>query len=119
MAEIKYDPELQGLLDDLLLEMPDITAAMIFGLPCYKIDNKVFATLFGEGVGIKIPAERAQELLIELNIVPFEPFGRNRGSEHVQINHNNLNDYRQDKELFRESIAYVASLPAPKKRKKK
>lgn|GEM_PF-550803 len=108
MTKVKYKLELKAVLDDLLLALSGVSAGVVFGLPCYKVSNSVFATLYDEGVGIKLPAARVSELLEQPDFVPFQPFGRNRGKEFVQINHDKLEDYRHDLPLFQESMRYVA-----------
>lgn len=109
MAKAKFNSEHKAVLDDLLLEIPGVSAAVVFGLPCYRVSTGVFATLYDEGVGIKLPAARVSELLEKPDFVPFQPFGRNRGKEFVQINHDDPEDYRHDLALFEESMRYVLS----------
>jgi hypothetical protein len=105
----------KAVLDDLLLTFPDVQAAVVFGLPCYKVGAGVFATLCEDGVGIKLPLLRASDLLKKPGFAPFQPFSRNRGKEFVQINHDDSEDYRQDLLLFEESMNYVLSAtPKPK-----
>jgi hypothetical protein len=109
MGALNYNPELQVTLDDLLLAHPGVTTGVVFGLPCYKVHGVVFATLCGEGVGIKLPETRVKELLEQPGFVPFRPFGRNRGKEFVQIQHEYPKDYQLDHALFEESMRYVLS----------
>src|SRR5579871_5249035 len=96
MGALNYNPELQVTLDDLLLARPEVTSGVVFGLPCYKIHGVVFATLYGEGVGIKLPETRVKELLEQTGFGPFRPFGHNRGKEFVQITHEYSKDYQLD-----------------------
>jgi hypothetical protein len=110
MGTLNYNPDLKIALDELLLAHPGVTAGVVFGLPCYKVNGAVFATLCGEGVGIKLPETRVRELLEKPGFVPFRPFGRNRGKEFVQINHEYSKDYQLDQSLFEESMRWV--LPA-------
>lgn len=112
MTKAKYKVENKTVLDDLLLTLPGVSAGIVFGLPCYKVSASVFATLYDEGVGIKLPAARVSELLKQPNFVPFQPFGRNRGKEFVQINHDNPEDYRHDLALFEESMQYTLEATA-------
>lgn len=107
MTKAKYIVEHKIVLDDLLLALPGVSAGVVFGLPCYKVSTGVFATLYDDGVGIKLPAARISKLLEQPDFVPFQPFGRNRGKEFVQINHDNSEDYRHDLALFEESMHYV------------
>mgnify|MGYP002864013020 CR=1 FL=1 len=110
MTKVNYDAEIKIALDRLLLGVPEVTGGIVFGLPCYKIRGTVFATLYGDGVGIKLPADHVSTLLDKPGFGPFQPFGRNRGKEFVQITRDDPEDYQQDRALFEESIRYV--LPA-------
>jgi hypothetical protein len=112
MTKAKYNMEHKATLDDLLLAFPGVSAGVVFGLPCYKVSTGIFATLYDEGVGIKLPAARVRELLEKPGFALFQPFGRNRGKEFVQINHNNPEDYRYDLALFEESMHYVLTSSA-------
>jgi hypothetical protein len=115
MGSLNYNPEQKVTLDRLLLAHPEISAGVVFGLPCYKVNGVVFATLYGEGVGIKLPEARVKELLEQPGCVPFRPFGRKRGKEFVQINHENPQDYQHDHSLFEEAMRYVLSTSADQK----
>src|SRR5258706_3761970 len=96
MGRLNDNSEQKVTLDRLLLDHPEVSAGRVFGLPCYTVNGVVFATLYGEGVGIKLPEARVRELLEKPGRVPFRPFGRNRGKEFVQINHQNPQDYQHD-----------------------
>jgi hypothetical protein len=115
MGQLNYHPEHKAVLDRLLLDDPEIEAGVVFGLPCYKVNGVVFATLWGEGVGIKVSEARVRELLEQPECVPFRPFGRNRGKEFIQINHENPQDYLHDLPLFEEAMRYVVSPSANQK----
>lgn len=115
MIKTKYKGEHKAVLDDLLLALPGVSAGVVFGLPCYKVSTGVFATLYDDGVGIKLPAARVSKLLEQPSFALFQPFGRNRGKEFVQINHDNSDDYRHDLALFEESMDYVLTSSAGQK----
>ena len=115
MGQLNYNPEYKAALDRVLLDDPGVTAGVVFGLPCYKVNGVVFATLYGEVVGIKLPEARVRELLEKPGCVPFRPFGHNRGKQFVQINHENPQDYQRDKALFEEAMRYALSASADQK----
>ncbi len=119
MAALNYNPHHKTLIDSFLLDLPGITTSNMFGLPCYKIDNVIFATLWGEGIGLKLPEVRVAELRQQPDFAPFQPFGRDRGQQFVQINHQESQDYEKDKALFLESMAYVAYSGKPTKKQGK
>ncbi len=114
MGQLNYHPEHKAALDRLLLDYPEVSASVVFGLPCYKVNGVVFATLYGEGVGIKLPEARVRELLEQPGFVPFRPFGRNRGKGFVHITHENPEDYQQDQSLFEEAMHAAHSTSAEK-----
>lgn len=109
MSPLNYNPDHKETLDRLLLAYPEVSAGMVFGLPCYKVSGAVFATVWGEGVGIKLSEARVRELLEQPGCAPFRPFGRNRGKYFVQITRQNPEDYQHDKPLFEEAMRYVFS----------
>src|SRR6266852_6236688 len=115
MGPLNYNSEQKVTLDRLLLDYPEVSAGVVFGLPCYKVNGVVFATLSGEGVGLKLPEARVRELLEKPGFVSFRPFGRNRGKEFVQINHENAQDYQHDQALFEEAMRYAFSALANQK----
>src|SRR5260370_4581141 len=115
MGPLNDNSEQKVTLDRLLLDHPEVSAGVVFGLPCYKVNGVVFATLYGEGVGIKLPEARVRELVEKPGFVPFRPFGRNRGKEFVQINHENPQDYQQNKALFEEAMRYAVTTSADQK----
>lgn len=116
MGSLNYNLEQKGTLDRLLLDLPEVSAGVVFGLPCYKVNGVVFATLYGEGVGIKLPEARVRELLAQPGFVPFRPFGRNRGKEFIQITHENPEDYQHDMPLFEEAMHYAFSASTRQKK---
>ena len=78
-----YNAGHKPVLDALFAGWPGVTAGKIFGYPAYYVNKKLFACLYGEGIGIKVPSELAEALLREKNIVPFQPLGKARMKEWV------------------------------------
>lgn len=81
----------------------------MYGHPAYYVGGKLFASLFMEGVCVKVPESYKNELLKRDGIVPFEPMGR-KMREWILINRKRSEDYLKDKEIFDESIKFVASI---------
>ncbi|MCB0283350.1 MAG: hypothetical protein H6627_13615 [Calditrichae bacterium] len=108
MAE--YIAEFKTVLDDLLLAHPAIRAGKMFGFPAYYSGKKLCICLYGQGVGIKLPAESAENLLKnDANVIPFQPMGRAKMREWVQINLPRAEDYRDYLPVFEESITFLLS----------
>jgi hypothetical protein len=104
-----YNAGHKPVLDELFAGWPGVTAGKMFGYPAYYVNKKLFACLYGEGIGIKVPSELAEALLRKKNIVPFQPLGKARMKEWVQINRKRSADYRKDTELFRASVSFVGT----------
>ena len=60
------------------------------------------------GVGLKLPEQSAVKLLeTDPHVIPFQPMGRRKMREWVQINLERSEDYRQYQSVFDELIAFV------------
>ncbi len=84
-------------------------------VPCLKIyprsilANKVFAFIQGESVVLKLPKERAKELLDKKQASQLV-MGKRAMKEWVVITHQHPEEYQQDEKLFKEAIAFVSSI---------
>jgi hypothetical protein len=103
-----YSPEHKSVLDTLLLGDPRVRPGKMFGFPAYYAGRKLAICLYEDGVGIKLPERSAAKLLQEdPNAVPFQPLGKPRMREWVQINLSRSEDYRQYEAVFDESLGHV------------
>jgi hypothetical protein len=103
-----FKPAHKAVLDDLLLNNPDVRAGKMFGFPAYYAGKKLCICLYEQGVGVKLPEQSAARLLdTDRNAVPFQPMGRRKMREWVQINLTRSEDYRHYKPMFEESIRHV------------
>ena len=107
----KYNEDHKAVLDDLLLDHPGVRAGKMFGYPAYYAGEKLSICLYEDGVGLKVPEETANRLLEEdPNIIHFQPMGRRKMREWIQINLDNSSGYQEYIEVFEESIEFVLSL---------
>jgi hypothetical protein len=103
-----YNSNHKIVLDDLLLGHPFVRAGKMFGFPAYFAGKKLCICLYEQGVGIKLPEQTATTLLAQdPNVIPFQPMGKPKMREWVQINLSISEDYRLYLPLFEESIRYV------------
>lgn len=107
--------EHKTVLDSLLLPMSGVAGGKMFGYPAYYVNRKLFACVYGDGVGVKVPEELAKTLLAEKYIVPFQPMGKLRMREWVQINRSHSADYRLDMEIFRAAVNFVGTLESKRR----
>jgi len=95
-------------IDAVLLELPGVIAKKINDLDAYFVNDKMFACISGNGVGLRVPAATATELQFSRsNVVPFKPGGMSSTREWIQIDRVDAADYAQDLELFRTSLEFV------------
>ena len=109
LPKAQFNLKHKEVLDTFLLEMPFVKPGKMYGHPAYYVGGKLFASLFMEGVCVKVPESLKKELLDKEEIVPFEPMGR-KMREWILINRKKSEDYLKDKEIFEKSLEYVASL---------
>jgi len=82
----------------------------MFGYPAYYAGKKLAVCLYEQGVGIKLPANSVEKLLqTNPNAIPFQPLGKPKMREWVQINLDRSEDYRQYTAVFEESIRFVSA----------
>jgi hypothetical protein len=87
---------------------------LVFGFPSYFAGKKLCICLYEEGVAIKLPEQSVAELLkTDSNTVPFQPMGKAKMREWVQINLSCSEDYQRYKSVFEESIRYVLGQQTP------
>jgi hypothetical protein len=103
-----YNPNHKIVLDTLLLPHPLVRAGKMFGFPAYYTGSKLCICLYEEGVGIKLPASTVARLLeSDPNAIPFQPLGKPKMREWVQINLADSEVYALYEPVFIESIQFV------------
>jgi hypothetical protein len=108
MSTVVFNPKHKEVLDALLLQVPGVTSGKMFGFPAYYTGRKLFACIYGEGVGIKVPEKVAGSLVGQEGIIRFQPLGRKPMKEWIQITRERSEDYRNDLEILKVSIEYVS-----------
>ena len=95
-------------IDAVLLRFPGVSARKINDLDAYFVNDKMFACISGNGVGLRVPAAAATELQFSRsNVVPFKPGGMTSTREWIQIDRADAADYEHDLELFQASLEFV------------
>jgi hypothetical protein len=115
MGKANFNIDHKRILDSFLLERPGVVSGKMFGYPAYYIKKKLFACVYEDGVGIKIPEKKAIELIGKKGIIHFQPLGRAKMREWIQINREKSEDYLKDQEIFDISIKFVSTLASKKK----
>lgn len=100
-----------AVLNEMLLDDPRVRPGKMFGYPAYYAGVKLAICLYEGGVGVKLPAETAAELIgVDGNITPFQPLGRPKMREWIQITLEDPAEYLNYREQFEQSIRFVLSL---------
>jgi hypothetical protein len=95
-------------VDALLLKLAGVSARKINGLDAYFVNDKMFACISGNGIGLRLPVATATELQFSRdNVVPFQPGGVSSTREWIQIDRAEAADYEKDLALFQASIDFV------------
>jgi len=99
---------------EIALELPDVEEKSHFGHPDFRVNNKIFATLWpGQNRSVlKFPREEQTALVLENPAVISIPPGGERGGW------TSVNLAKVDEDQFRELIGKAwAALPRPRARK--
>ena len=109
MTKAQFNLKHKEVLDTFLLDIPIVKPGKMYGHPAYYVGGKLFASLYAEGVCVKIPEKRVQDLLKHDGIVPFVPMGR-KMREWILIVRKKPEDYKQDQKIFEESVEFVSKI---------
>lgn len=101
-------PTRKSRIDAILLALPGVVSKKIGRLDGYFVNDRMFACIDGEGLGVRLPVARATELQFSRgDVEPFQPAGMPSSREWIQINRSDAADYAKDLELFQASHAFV------------
>ena len=104
----KFRADHLSALRNLLAGRDDVREGRMFGHPAFFVGRRMFACVYGDGVGIKVPASVAARLLERADTEPFRPYGKPSMREWVQINRASSGDYGGDLDVLLVSIDFVA-----------
>jgi len=62
----------------LLPPTPAITRGKMFGMPCLKVNGKIFACFWEGSLTVKLPVEEVAKALKTTGIIILDPMGNNR-----------------------------------------
>ena len=103
-------PSRKSLIDPLLLKYPGVKTKKINNLDAYFVNDRMFACMNGNAVGLRLPVAGARDLQFSrANIAPFTPAGLPSSKEWVQVERENAAEYEQDAELFQAAYDFVKS----------
>lgn len=96
------------LFDGLLLALPGVSTKKINNLDAYFVNDRMFACISGEGIGLRLPIPVATELQFSRDdVTPFQPGGMTSTREWIQISHADATQYEGDMEVFKAALEFV------------
>jgi TfoX N-terminal domain len=106
--ESRFCPANHEVVGEMLRAFPGVREGRMFGYPAFFIGRRMFACVYGAGVGLKLPDTAVRALLARPGVIHFQPHGRRPMREWVQINRKRAPEYRRDRPLFEQSIRFVS-----------
>lgn len=97
-------------LDALLLRAPGVRRGRMFGHPAYYVKGRMFACVYGDVVGLKLPEQAAAALVARGDAQPFQPHGKRRMREWIQLPRRPDLPAKHRRSL-QASLDFVGSLP--------
>ncbi len=110
MAKAEYSIDLKAVVEPLMFKMPKVLPGKMFGYPAYYVNGKLMACIVGDGLGLKVPEKLAAELIETGRAVCFQPLGRRRMREWIELKVENPEDILQETALLETSRQYILSL---------
>jgi hypothetical protein len=110
MPKYSYDEEIKEVIDDILLEMPEVQPGNAFGLPGYYVNGKLFACVYESGITLKLPREKCSDLIENSDgFDTFAPLDRVM-KEWVHVTKEDPTDFEKETVLIIESVNFVKNL---------
>ncbi|MGH8923150.1 MAG: TfoX/Sxy family protein [bacterium] len=104
------------LFQKLLPDAPGVTQRAMFGQLAGFVNGNMFLCLFGDRIAVKLPDDRAQELLGIDDAAPFMPMEGRPMKGYVTLPSVWNSNPEQAEHWVERSLAYVRTLP-PKEKK--
>ena len=110
MAKDDKQPTRKSQVDAVMKQIPGVTAKKIGGLDGYFVNDRMFACISGNGIGLRLPVATARELQFSReNGSSFTPGGMASTKEWIQIDRADAAEYEKDLEVFQAAFDFVKS----------
>ena len=104
------DSTRKAQIDAVLLKLPGVVAKKLNMMDAYFVNDRMFACISGDGVGLRLPVATVTNLQFSRgDVAQFQPGGLSAGAtrEWIQINRADATEYEKDLELFQASLEFV------------
>ena len=95
------------ILDDFLSRYESVRMGQMFGYPAYYVGRSMFACLYEGKVGLKLPEETANEARTKDEISDFQPYGKPKMREWVQLDFDSEEELHRFSDLIDAAIRYA------------
>ena len=106
--ESRWNEEVAAALVEAGEELPETRRGKMFGHPALYARGKLFACAFGDGVGLKLPAEVVAALVEEEGFEPFQPYGKAGMREWALLRATDRETVLARSDLLEQSALFVA-----------
>ena len=95
-------------VDAVLLKLAGVSTKKIGGVDAYLVNDRMFACISGDCVGLRLPVATARELQFSReNVSAMQLPGMPASKEWIQIERADASEYEKDLELFQASLDFV------------
>lgn len=115
MRTSKFNAGHHQVIRKLLLGRNGVREKQMFGYPAFFVGSRMFACVYEEGLGLKLPAARVEAMLHRKNVTPFKPHGKPAMREWIHIRRTRSAAYTQDLPHLLASLSFVSSLPTKRR----
>lgn len=105
--EPPWQPEIAQALVELAEHLPTAAVGKMFGHPALYVAGKLSACAYGDGVGLKLPADTVEELLGTPGFSDFAPYGKAPMREWIHIRVTTAAETHAHLTLFEQSASLL------------
>ncbi len=109
--ETRWNAEVATALVEAAVELPDARTGKMFGHPALYAGKRPFACAYGDGVGVKLPADVVAALVEEEGFEPFRPYGKAGMREWVLLRATDSETVRARWDLLEQSARFAGGGP--------
>ncbi len=85
----------------------------MFGYPALYAGRRLAACAYGEGIAMKLPADRVRTLVASGQAGPFQPYGKATMREWIHVRASRNEEVDELRHLVAESLAFVSDGGTP------
>lgn len=104
-----YREELLEALRALVARKRGVREAKMIGLPAFYAGGKLFACVWRQGIGLRLPDERASKLVDRGVAGPFRPYGRKALRDWVELRPESADAVADHRTLIDAAIRHAKS----------